>query len=408
MRSRDFLLQKFREFYSKTRVEFPSFPESREFGIGDFGKKITERHLSFSSLNEFNSFLSSRVPFFVSYSAAYYKFPSKRPMQAKELTKADLVYEFDADDLKTECKERHDSWKCKGCNAEGKGNIKKCPKCGESVLVEEWVCNECLDAVKKEVFRLINFLENDFGFSGVELNFSGSKGYHIHLRTDDVLGLSHPARIELLDYLTAVNLDSAALGFCASEKKMLCPRPGNAIGWQKKILVNLIDLFKQEEPEKIASVSGISLPEAKEFLSDVDYIINEINKGVLAPLPRRGLEKTKRFWESIIGFVVDSLKLGIDRQTSVDIYKIIRVPETIHGGTGLVAKSFGLDELASFKPLKDSVVFSGNPVKVKLNPTPKFYLNGRFFGPFEEGVFELPEFAAVFLLARGNAIETVI
>ena len=50
-------------------------------------------------------------------------FDQARPMEAKHLLGDDLIYEFDADDIKTPCKLTHDSWKCKSCGEVGKGAV---------------------------------------------------------------------------------------------------------------------------------------------------------------------------------------------------------------------------------------------------------------------------------------------
>jgi len=136
-------------FYTKNNVDSVPDISSREFGIGAFGKKISNRHLVFKSDGELNSFLRERTPFYISYSNAHYEFPEARPMEKKSLVGADLIYEFDADDIQTDCKLKHDSWGCKSCGASGKGNLSECPECGLGVNVEEWSCSECIGETKK-------------------------------------------------------------------------------------------------------------------------------------------------------------------------------------------------------------------------------------------------------------------
>jgi DNA primase small subunit len=394
-----FLRKKFREYYLNSFINSVSEIDKREFGIGFFGQKISQRHLSFSSLNELNSFLKRETPFFISYSTAYYEFPSARPMDAKKLLKADIVYEFDSDDIKTPCKEKHDSWQCK-CGANGKGIVEECSKCGEKVKVEEWVCLDCLKAVKKQLFRLISFLENDFGFTnGIELNFSGSKGFHLHLKNKEIQFLSNNARIELLDFLTANGLSLEFLGFERKGKTFILPKLETAKGWSKKILIALIELFENPDPEKIAVMGKTTFRNAQKIVQQKEKIVNSIKKGFLLPL----LSNSERFWNSIISEIIDDLKLDLDRQTSADLKKLIRVPDTIHGSTGLIAKRLSLDELKDFNPLNEAIVFSTNPIKIFVERAPKFFLGGSHFGPFKREEVELPEFAAVFLMARGVA-----
>ncbi len=394
-----FLLKKFSSFYRQNFID--SVPEinAREFGSGEYGKKINARHLSFGSAKEFNGFLREKTPFFVSFSPAFYEFPDRRPMEKKEFIKSDLIYEFDADDIKTDCKQNHDSWKCRECETTGKGLVEKCPSCGSSVETDEWICSECLDATKKQTLKLIDFLETDFGFSeGISVNFSGSKGFHLHLRDEKIQNLSQPARIELLDFLTAKDLSLESLGFVYSGKKMLCPKKEDAFGWSHKILLSLKKLIEANEAEKIAAYGNSRTSTIKKFLEKKDLILKGIENGFLFPVTN-----SKKFWESLLLNLAEKEKLFLDRQTSMDLFKIIRVPDSIHGSSGMAAKTFPLEDLREFKPLSESIIFSSNPLKVFVKKTPKFSLNNESFGPFDSEETELPEFAAVYLLARNSA-----
>jgi len=401
MNPEEFLRARFQEYYKNNIVAQPPSPEKREFGFGTFGRKIADRHLSFESHDAMNKFLREEVPFYFSYSAAYYKKPAGRPMQAKEFLGGDLIYEFDADDLKTECKQRHDSWVCK-CGAKGKGNPAHCTECGSAVRVKQWVCDECLSAVKAQAFSLLKVLQDDFGFSeGISVNFSGHKGYHLHVRAEAVRELTPSARIELVDYITGNGIDLASAGFYMEDKKMRCPVPEDASGWGKKLVDALLELFRRGDWQEIA-VAG-NLPAgtlAKGLAERKDEIIAGINNGTLHQLPGR---KTEKFWHSALEYCTEKTRLDIDRQTSVDVAKIVRVPDTIHGGTGLLANSIGIGELHNFRPLRDAVIFGDSTVKVKTDSLPKFTIGGREFGPLEKGGHELPGFAAIYLLARGDA-----
>lgn len=103
----------------------------------------------------------------------------------------------------------------------------------------------------------------------------------------------------------------------------------------------------------------------------------------------------------MINFVFEQKKLDIDRQTSIDLNKIIRVPETLHGGTGFVAKKISFEELKNFNAFKDALAFeSAETVKVLIDKAPRFHLAGEEFGPFKSSEKELPLNAAIFLLSK--------
>ena len=390
-----------RSYYKSVTVD--SIPEiaSREFGVGEFGKKISSRHLEFKTNSALNQYLRTNAPFYISYSNARYKFPSARPMEKKDLFGADLIYEFDADDIKTDCKETHDSWKCSDCGKQGKGSPDACDSCGSQRLsVEEWVCPECLGETKKQSLELIKIIENDLGFTeGISVNFSGSKGYHIHVRSSAVQSLSKSARLEILDYITGTNLDLESLGFYADKKGFFCPKISSSKGWSKKIFLEIERIFNANDPVLVASMGSTTVSNAKKLLKEKHNIITNAERGFLLS---NGVNADK-FWNSFLSFIVESMKLDVDRQTSVDINKIIRVPNTIHGSTGLLAKSFALDNLNDFNPLKETVVLGDDEIKIANARAPKFYLNGEWFGPFENESVSLPAYAAFYLLARKNA-----
>tara|TARA_Y100000310_G_scaffold159054_1_gene158490 strand:- start:2226 stop:3461 length:1236 start_codon:yes stop_codon:yes gene_type:complete len=396
-----------RDYYKS--VEVTSVPDisSREFGFGEFGKKISSRHLAFSDNSQLNSFLRERTPFYISYSNAHYEFPDARPMEKKIMLGADLIYEFDADDIETECKLLHDSWECKSCNVKGKGNVERCDKCGSGVKVEEWVCPECVGETKKQTQTLLKLLENDFAFTeGISINFSGSKGFHVHIRGDNVQSLSKAARLELLDYITATNLDLKSLGFVYSPKKVFhCPKKSKAMGWSKKLLDGVENLLAEGNISKISAMASrdkhnVTEGTVKKLLKEKQSIISGMERGFLLSLP--GL-KADRFWESVLNYIAEEQTLEVDRQTSIDINKIIRVPNTIHGSTGLNAMELSGEELPSFDALKESVVLSDEEVKLMNVSAPKFYVKGNWFGPFIKEEVSLPKYAAFYLLSRGNA-----
>jgi len=405
MQAAEILQKHFREYYSSHPVKGPLNIENREFGFGTFGQKISQRHLLFGNENELNSFLTKEVPLFLSYSAAYYKFPDKRPMNNKQLIKSDLIYEFDADDIKTECKQEHDKWHCEKCHASGKGLINNCTTCGERVITEEWICGKCLEATKIQLYELYSLLQQDLGITkGISINFSGGKGYHLHVRNTEIESLSKSARIELLDYLTLHEISIVNHGFYLdpNSKQMKCPLPSQSAGWSKRILDTIIKKIEKGNTEQLAAYGGVRISTVQKLLQEKETIILNINRGVLQQLPGR---KTEAFWTSVIGNIINELRLDIDRQTSSDIHKIIRLPNTLHGGTGLIAAKISEEKLESYMPLQEAVVFGDSAIKIKMmKETPRFEIGKENFSSFEKGQeVELPLYAGIYLIAKGAA-----
>jgi len=400
MTEEQFLQKKFREYYVKNFVKEPPSIEKREFGFGVFGKKISERHFAFKNSAGFNSFLRNEVPFFASCSPAYYEFPDATPMDAKRFLGSDLVWEFDADDFKTACAESHTLWKCPKCGLNGKGRLQYCTACGEKTVLDEWVCPECLQEVRKQALELIEWLRNDLGFSeGLGVNFSGSKGFHIHLRSESIFRIPQSGRVELLNYLTAHELDLNSLGFLAGTSRLSSVSLQKSKGWQKKILQKTVHVLESADALQLHSLTNLREKEAQQFLEQRSKVLQELTQGRLYNFGK----KSQDFWRMLFEHCIEGLKLRIDRQTSVDLAKIVRVPETLHGSTGLLAKKIPLDSLKSFDALSETIVFSSNPVKLFVERAPRFFLNGEWFEALEGQEIELPEFAAVFLLAKQAA-----
>ncbi|MDD4468016.1 MAG: DNA primase catalytic subunit PriS [Candidatus ainarchaeum sp.] len=369
----DFLKKQFSSFYKNNFVDSVSNVELREFGFGVFKRKIANRNLSFFSLKEMNDFLRNESPLFFSYSNSCYKFPSRTPMVSKEWIKADLIYEFDADEL--------------GIDVEEIDGV-------------QWFLHEHLNEAKKQVFRLIDFLESDFGFlrKDISINFSGKAGYHVHLKSDLIQDLNKKSRIELVDYLTGYGLDYANLGFYFDT--LSCPKPNTKGLWSKRILKGIRELFESSE-ENVSNVLKFSLKKTKGILSKKEVIIDSLDKGLLFPIDEK---KKSVLWKNVLDYVVSKEMSPIDRQTSVDLHKIVRVPNTLHGQTGFIAKSIPLDNLKEFDPFKDTIVFGDEPVRIKITKTPRFTLNGEHFGPFENKIEDLPLFVAVYLIGKGCAV----
>ncbi len=387
------LAEKFRHFYENHRVEQPPAIEQREFGFGVFKRKIADRHLAFHSYNELNAFLREEVPFFLSYSAAYYRFPDAQPMAAKGFRAADLIYEFDVDDFKLECQREHNLWKCSNCGAGGNGNQSLCDSCGAKTSIDEWVCPECMKAVKEKVQKLVSILQEDFAFDDFAVNYSGAKGFHVHIRSPAVQSLSHSARVELVNYLTGQGLEI---------QDVLALPPELSKGWGKRAWQELRSFLQNVQVDELAAISGERSKACLEWLEDRAKILSELELG--KRLAWNVKKNNDRFWNALFDHCLKGQKLPIDRQTSIDIAKIIRCPDTLHGGTGLLAKTVPLQSLNSFDPLSQALAFSTlSTLKVTVGKTPKFFLASKWWGPFQNEQVELPEAVAVYLLCHGSA-----
>jgi DNA primase small subunit len=359
-RDKRFVLAKFAEYYGKRAVfRIPSI-DQREFGIGNI-KKIDARHMAFGSEPEFRNYLSSNTPLFVSHSAAYYERPAATPMENKGLKGADLIFDLDL-------------------HAEGKYGV-----------------YALIGKVKGDAIALMeNFLAEDFGISKSEmlLVFSGNRGYHIHVRDKAYQDLGTEERRELVDYISGAGLNY--LNFFTEEEipgrkltRIIGPKPDDP-GYRGRFARAVIEKLNRD-PHSVSPV--FSKPEKREKFID-GMKEGDWNRTSLTNVIRR-------FKDTAAELPVHSI--SADSGVTQDVRRLIRVPNSIHGETGLVAKI--VDDANTFSPLHDALAFPMNrALNVEfLEDVPALELGQQSFSSFAKNEKkELPEAFAILLLLKGS------
>jgi len=368
-----FLKSKFREYYAKHTIPAPPGISYREFGIGNLEKKIAFRHKSFKSESELNYYLKTEVPFYISYSAAYYEFPENE-ISKKNWLGADLIFDFDAE--------------------------------------MDFIEIEKIKKIWDEVLKLIDFLKNDFGFSmnNIIVNFSGSKGFHVKVIDEKIKKLGKEERRQILDYITANNLlkdirknkffkyKEIGSGTEITNKKrkgvetkteILIGPTIDDVGWGRRIANAAIEILKEDENNK--RLGEEKRKKAKE-------IIEDINKGNYDRF--RQYLTDKRMKDKIRNLSI-RLASDTDRQVTQDITRLIRLENTLHGGTGLIAKK--IDNIENFEPEKnfeEFIAFSDKEIEISVNEDINFYLGENF--EIKKGKCKIPEYAAIYLALKGK------
>ena len=109
-------------------------------------------------------------------------------------------------------------------------------------------------------------------------------------------------------------------------------------------------------------------------------------------------------WRNIVEKAMSlvALPAKIDTVVTTDVHRLIRMPGTLNGKTGLKATLVALDRLEEFDPFREPVVFEGRQ-QVEVTEAPELRLGGGTFGPYVDQKVELPLAAAVLLVAKGVA-----
>jgi DNA primase small subunit len=260
------------------------------------------------------------VPSDVYYSSAYYERPSAK-MNSKGWLGADLVFDIDADHIQTPCATVHDIWVCNGCDASGTGmHPLKCSVCSGTKFKEKpWLCDICLECSKVEVIKLIDVLTDDFGFSSKDLTvaFSGHRGYHVHVESESVRELDSLARKEIVDYLMGIGLDAKFHGISKSviSTRRVSGPELNDKSWQGRVAKGTYEFLH------ITSL-----------LTYKEEILESWNKkGPWGAIKNISPET----WRKIAQYGVEKQSVKIDTVVTPDVNRLIRLPNSLHGKTGL-------------------------------------------------------------------------
>jgi DNA primase small subunit len=389
-----FIKSMFSRYYASGLVTPPSKLENREFGV------ITERggmwrHLGFPNDVELHSFLRKQVPLHAYHSSTYYTKPNARTMDEKGWLGADLVFDLDADHIQG---------------------------------TEKMTMEEMLAAVKVQFKKLLeSYLLGDFGFEekDVKIVFSGGRGYHAHVSNEKVLQLSSHERREIVDYITSVNPDIEKLikrepwptkmfqGH-GPKKSIYRLYPIGTPGWKGKVTKSVIDFIERTEHMTREEV----IDELTGFKGIGDTLAPQIYESLYCGKPgNRGLDKIRDDLNlepfskdavrgSFIKYIIKKMSVDLggetDEPVTSDIKRLIRLPGSVHGKTGLRVITLGIGEFNEFLPLRDAVWegFTGQTVKVAGTGDFTIPLRGETHQIKNNVETELPEYAALFFACQ--------
>ena len=400
--SEQYVSEQFRRYYASgaLRIEVPPAFKQREFGFLTFGGKTMFRHIGFQDPQQLRNYLMRYAPAHTYFSAAYYEYPTAS-MAEKGWLGADLVFDIDADHFDIPCQKTHDRWTCRTCGNQGTGHPPEiCPGCRKATFIEEtWLCNICLDAAKYEAQKLLDILIQDFGFNPseeVSANFSGNRGYHVHVRSPNVRELDQSARREIVDYILGIDIETKHQGLKLGAVGESILSQG---GWRNRTLRALYDFIaaatlEQMKELKLSKKSMKSILDARDEI--LDTLINRPTREIFKHITKESLEK-------IMAIAVNEQASAIDTVVTTDLRRLIRLPKTLHGKTGWLSQRVPIDDLADHDPLSQAIAFTEGTERVRVRRAPPIRIGDETYGPFEDEVVELPLAVAMFLLCKRAA-----
>jgi DNA primase small subunit len=367
----EFLRQRFTEYYRKTVLVPPPSLGQREWGFVLFSPGSTDmrmrRHMGFAGREELSEYIQNIVPQHTYYSTAYYEKPDAGTMADKGWCGADLIFDLDADHLM-------------------RGPY-----------------DQMLARVKEETEKLIAMLTDEFGMDkrSIALAFSGGRGYHVHVRDIAFRSWGSAERRELIDYVCGIGIDPAA---------MLAGKTVPSPGWQQRYREALLEylrwiggLREEEAMAHLTALEGIGKESAVSFLKKREEIISGIERHPTSMILRNRVlgiiagQQEGEFKKRLL-----SRAALADEPVTTDTKRLIRMPTSLHGGSGMRVQPLELRDLPDFDPLIDAVVFGTRDVKVDQKFQVKMPMLGSTY-ELQKGIITVPEAVAVFLCSRGMA-----
>ena len=154
---------------------------------------------------------------------------------------------------------------------------------------------------------------------------------------------------------------------------------------------------KSENPVGKLKEYGVTETDAEKLLLDLtDERIDRIKEG------RLDQSKTIRkfFLNSALRKTAVSISAGeTDEPVTCDVKRLIRLPGSLHGKTGLKVEKISLEDLDDFNPLNDTIVFSDKSVKIDLAYPFEIKMKDENFN-LKPGGHEVPTYLAVILIGR--------
>ncbi|MFB6117917.1 DNA primase small subunit PriS [Halosegnis sp.] len=388
-RTREYLRGRFGDYYRRSGIKGPPGASEREWGHIPFtpGEGTTMvRHQSWLDIaggGSLADFLAREQPRHVYFSAGRYTHPGADRMSEKGWQSADLVFDLDADHL-------------------------------PDIDPAETSYADMLQACKGALFDLLDFLENDFGFADEDATivFSGGRGYHVHVRADGIQDLGRDQRAEIAEYVRGPDVEFEdvvrtesveGIGLKNPAPKRTLPTDG---GWGARIhrhLMALVDEVRElPEAEAVARLqefSGVGEGKATAVRQAALDSYDELAAGNIDVHPAL-VSLAKVLFERTLA--ADGAP--IDEPVTTDINRLIRLPESLHGGTGLVVTPIDRAALDEFEPLVDAVPehFRNHEVAVEVTDSGPVEFGGEAF-TIQEGECRLEEALGVFLMTRGRA-----
>ncbi|VVB88365.1 DNA primase small subunit PriS [uncultured archaeon] len=460
-RTKQYLRKRFGDYYLTANLTLPTDFSRREWGFiffDELPEVVMRRHKAFSSEGEAHEYLRSMVPAHVYHSAAYYQFPGAATMKEKKWEGADLIFDLDADHLPQKARsyaEMLANVKAETAKllefllddfgfSENNISIVFSGGRGYHIHVRDPKVMPLESAERREIVDYVSGtgLAVDFLFKPAEHKvYDAGKFRKKELESPrkissfDVVpgGFGWGKRIcrYIISFLKEIsnNDETNAVNDIINLIKNYKFNTLSIDKVPENIKTHIIDLKNENRKiglQKIAEEVGISgdtvrniliandlwdfRPEASAKLKDLKEIAR--NPEALEMIEAKGIIGDSYIFNAIVQKAIEENSINIgsahtDEPVTADVKRLIRMPSSLHGGSGMRVVPLTMGGFEKFEPLNDAIVFSEKEIQIKDIPPLKpqnsrVEMKGKSF-TVAEGINTLPEYAAMYLMCRGAA-----
>ena len=461
-RTKQFLRKRFADYYQNSQLILPHDFPRREWGFiffDELPEVVMRRHKAFSRESEALDYIRGMVPAHAYHSAAYYEFPGAATMKEKKWQGADLIFDLDADHLPGKVhsyKGMLDNVKSETGKlldfliedfgfSENDTSIVFSGGRGYHIHVRDPKVLTLESAERREIvdyvsgtglsidylFKPEKFVAIDTGRGYMKKEFLSPRKVSSFDETSEGFGWGKRISRYIISFLKGISTKDEvdAINEITDIIKNYNLKNVQNGSMPDDIAESVIQM-KNETPnisnKKIAEELGIYdkkvrdiliANDLKDFSLEAKRKLKKIKKKAQNPkslnmIETKGIIDDEDLFNAIVLKAIEdnSINLGsahTDEPVTADIKRLIRMPNSLHGGSGMRVVPLSMPEFQDFDPLNDAVVFSEKMIEIEaispLKPQfSKIEMKGKSF-TVSEGKNTLPEYAAIYLMCRGAA-----
>jgi len=317
---RDYYTSQFDVNNLKQVIDFNTF-STREFGFVSLNGKFFRNH-SFEEPKELQDFMIASCPTDAYIGAVYDEPPTREtPIHKLEWKGHELVFDIDLND--------YDAVRKYVCDCTGAGQV----------------CGRCWQLINVSIIMIDETLRLDFGMNEIVWLFSGRRGVHAWVRDKIGFNLDRDQRQSIIDYLSVVRGDD--------ETARVQDRTNLKYDFRKRIEKTVFEYYLKNVRRKDLLELGISGSAASSIIKQLKHQEGRVDRNLARDFNYR-LGKVNKYDE-----VLRRWAPRIDHKVSIDLRRLLRMPTSIHGKTGCVARILDPDPkiIFNFDPDNEQSIF---------------------------------------------------